>query len=326
MAKSGLGVAFASALTALFVTVSPAGAQQTDCRVKNLSAHKLQYKSNSDANPLASAIEEAQPGDTLQVSGVCSGNFAISKNLTLTGRYSGRHEDVIDGGGSGIVLRNTSAAGAFDLTLSDLTITGGEIGVLVDAASLSLARTRVTGNSDIGVLNGAVASTTIEDSVISDNGGLGVQGSLFGSIAISNSTVRDNAGGGIYSGRAALTIANSLIADNTIRGGVGGNRHIEVADSVIEGNTSVGFGGGIAAFDLGTLDLTRSIVRGNSAIRGGGIFLDHSLGVNTFTDSVVSGNTATEAGGGVFALTSVVLNGTNSLCGNVPDDWPGCTS
>jgi hypothetical protein len=41
--------------------------------------------------------------------------------------------------------------------------------------------------------------------------------------------------------------------------------------------------------------------------------------------AIVSGNSAT-AGGGIFNnLGSVVLNGTDALCGNAPDDWPGCT-
>jgi Right handed beta helix region len=323
MFKSGVQVAIGIALIALAVTVSPAGAQQHDCRVKNLTAHS-QYTSNGNASPLAAAIEEAQAGDTLQVIGVCYGNFAITKNLALTGRSSGKHEDVINGGGSGIVLRNTSGAGAFDLAVSDLTITGGEVGVMTDAASLLVTRTQVTGNSGRGIVNGAVASTTIEDSIINDNGDLGVQGGLFGSITISNSRVRENAGGGIYSGRASLTIANSVIADNTTRGGIGGNRHIEVSNSLIEGNSSNGVGGGIAAFDLGILDLTHSIVRGNSASRGGGIFLDRGVFSHTLTDSVVRGNAATVEGGGVLALGPVVLNGTNDLCGNDPDDWPGC--
>jgi hypothetical protein len=323
MFKSGVQVAIGIALIALAVTVSPAGAQQHDCRVKNLTAHG-QYTSNGNANPLAAAIDAAQAGDTLQVIGVCYGNFAITKDLTLTGRSSGQHEDVINGGGSGIVLRNTSPAGVFDLTVSDLTITGGEIGVMTDGASLSLTRMRVTGNPGRGVINGALASTTIEDSIISDNGDLGVQGLLFGSITISNSIVRNNAGGGIYSGRASLTVTNSVIADNTTGGGIGGTRHIEVSNSLIEGNSREGAGGGIGAFDLGILDLTHSIVRGNSASRGGGIFLDKGVFSHTLTDSVVRGNTATVEGGGVLALGPVVLNGTNDLCGNDPDDWPGC--
>ena len=63
---------------------------------------------------------------------------------TLKGHWSNEQEDVLTGGGSGIVSSETSSAGAFDLTLVDLTITGGDIGITNESGSLALTRTRVT--------------------------------------------------------------------------------------------------------------------------------------------------------------------------------------
>ena len=291
-------------LVALAAIVSPASAKQSQCKAINQSQGGA-YNSNNNADPLGAAIAAAAAGDTIKVMGTCSGNFVITKDLTLRGRPSVQQEDVISGGGSGTVLRNSSGAGAFDLTVVDLTITGGDIGVTNDAASVSLTRTQVTGNGR-GIVNGFDGSTTIESSVVSDNHGDGIQGGFFGSITVDSSVVKDNMGNGVAGVRSNLTITDSVIAHNA-NGGLWGRRQIQISNSRIEGNTGtvVGLpgiatvGGGIAAFEVATLHVDHSIVTGNSASRGGGIFFD-AFGSLAITDSVVAGNAASEAGGGIY--------------------------
>jgi predicted outer membrane repeat protein len=292
-------------LVALAAIVSSANATQPECKAINQS-QDVAYGSSNSADPLGAAISEAASGDTIKVIGTCYGNFVVDKNLILTGRPSARQADVINGGGSGTVLS------AIELTVRDLTITGGDTGVAIDGGSMSLMRTKVTGNAGRGIVNGFVASTTIEDSVVSDNHGGGVAGGLFGSISISNSTVRGNTGFGIAGARASVTISDSLIANNT-GVGVRGSRQIQISNSVIEGNT---LGGGIAAVDLGTVELTDSIVRANTGRRGGGISFDRSLFPNTITRSVVTGNSATEAGGGIYGPGEDLLSITDSTVSN----------
>jgi hypothetical protein len=79
---------------------------------------------------------------------------------------------------------------------------------------------------------------------------------------------------------------------------------------------------------LGDVTMTDSVVTGNRATggagvpgQGGGIYNGERL---SLTNSSVTGNTASTAGGGIFNSGIVTLNGTNSLCANTPDDWPGC--
>jgi predicted outer membrane repeat protein len=311
-------------LVALAAVVSPAGAKQPQCKALNQS-QDLAYNSNKSADPLGDAISEAASGDTIKVIGTCAGNFVITKELTLKGRRSKQQEDVLTGDGSGIVLRNSSSAGAFDLTLVDLTITGGDIGVTNDAASLALTRTKVTGNGS-GIVSGFDASTTIERSLVSDNHGDGIQGGFLGAITVHDSVVRDNAGSGVAGVRSNVTISDSLIAHNS-NGGVWGRRQIQISNSRIEGNTGteVGLpgisteGGGIAAVELATLQLDHSVVRDNTASRGGGIFFD-AFGALAIADSVVTGNGASESGGGIYVGADegspTVASISNSTVGN----------
>jgi predicted outer membrane repeat protein len=292
-----------------------ASAKQPECKAIDQTSGAA-YNSTAFVDPLGTAIAEAGSGDTIKVIGTCHGHFVVDKDLTLVGRPSVQHEDGLSGDGSGIVLRNGSGA---ELTVKDLTITGGDIGVSVDAAGLAVVGARIAGNGR-GVVNGSIADTTVQSSVVEDNQGSGISGGLFGSITVVDSVVRRNGGGGgggggISAGRAGVTVDGSLIGDNG-GPGVSGSRHLVITHSVIEGNTTGGSGGGIAAFDLGTLDLRDSIVRDNTASRGGGIFLDRSLFPNTIVRSVITGNRASDAGGGVYGPGEALLSIADSTVSN----------
>ena len=79
----------------------------------------------------------------------------------------------------------------------------------------------------------------------------------------------------------------------------------------------------------GSLTIENTEVIGNTAIDNGGGIYRAQLSNLVITDSVISGNTATlGSGGAIYPInsTGVVLNGTNNLCGNTPDDWFGCSS
>ncbi len=337
-------------VVAFAAIVSPASAKQPECQAINQS-QDVAYNSNNTASPLGTAIAEAASGDTIKVMGTCYGNFAITKDLTLRGRSSDQHEDVINGGGSGTVLDTFASR----LTVVDLTITGGATGVSNFMAPVTLIRTTVTGNQGTGIQNTFFGSTlTVEDSTISDNTGLGI-GNGRGSVSISNSRLTGNSGGGFGATHGGLQITGSVIAWNSGLGGVStGDSGGVISNSVIEGNTSDGRGGGINGYQH--VEVTGSTIRGNTAIQGGGIYNplgsrlvitdsaitgNHAIGGPSYpgngggiytegvdvslTDSFVTGNTATAAGGGIFLYSgTVTTSGTNSLCGNTPDDWPGC--
>jgi hypothetical protein len=288
---------FALVLVSAAVLGAPAVAARAECKAIN-QTQDVAYSSKKDADPLGRAISEAAAGDTIKVMGTCSGNFVLDKELTLKGRPSPRQEDTLDGGGSGFVLRSVG----FDVTVKNLTISGGDVGFSVENASASLVRTTIVGN-DLGIGSGSVAETTIDDSFVSRNGN-GVSGGLFGSLTIRSSLVIDNDGFGVDSGRAALTLSDSLVAGNG-GGGILTGRAARIADSVIEYNTGADLGGGILIGDLSTIEMTDSIVRHNEARLGGGIHIDRGVSsTQSIASSVVTDNTATEAGGGIHSISA----------------------
>src|SRR4029077_14086413 len=95
---------------------------------------------------LHAKISAGTPGDTLLIRGTCTGNFTVSKNLTLQGASTAA---TLDGGGAGTTL--TISSGAI-VTVRALTITGGAKigdggGINLDVGALNLVNSLVTGNS-----------------------------------------------------------------------------------------------------------------------------------------------------------------------------------
>jgi len=101
--------------------------------------------------------------------------------------------------------------------------------------------------------------------------------------------------------------------------------------SSVSGNTA-GRGAGIVNEGEGatvTLNYS-SLVAGNEAVSVGGGIENRSGTVTLNDSSSVTGNTAPGGGGGIlnFSGAGVIFasdwNGT--VCGNDPDDWPGCST
>lgn len=272
---------------ALLAAGSPAGATQPECQVVNLAPKKVTYTSNAYADPLGTAIAAAESGDTLQLIGTCHGSHLITKDLTITGRSSDQHNDTLVGDASDAVLSGRTIASdvRVHLTVRDVTITGGAVGIGVNRVVLDVANTHVIGNAGTGISNGGSSTVNIENTVVSGNHSSSLGGGIHNSI-----------------GAGEMTISNSTISGNTTTGNGGGvtNRgRLTLLNSVIEGNIASGNGGGIWVLS-GTVNITDSTVTGNTATLGGAAF------VNT---------------GGTVTVT-----GASNLCGNTPDDWPGCTA
>lgn len=135
-------------------------------------------------------------------------------------------------------------------------------------------------------------------------------------------------GGGIYNS-GNLVLSSSRVVGNWAEDGGGGiynegflklNWRSRVADNWLL------FGDGAGIKNHGTVILNAwSRVEGNfSANRGGGIYSDGRVVLNRA--ATVTGNSASE-GGGLFndgGSVSFSKRWHGSLCGNTPDDWPGC--
>ncbi|MER7985810.1 right-handed parallel beta-helix repeat-containing protein [Streptomyces noursei] len=214
----------------------------------------------STAAQLKSALATARPGDTIQLAdGTYRGNFAsatagnAASRITLTGSSKAV---LTASGGYGLHLD-----GASYWTVKGLTVTGGQKGIVLDAAN--------------GVVIDAV---TVHD--------LTMEGVHFRSSSkdgiIRNSTIRDTGkdgrgmGEGVYVGSAGGTddkSDNVQVLHNTIGPGIGGE-NVDVKEGTtgakLIGNTFDGSGLTGAHFDDSWVD-----------IKGNGVLVEDNTGIHT---------------------------------------------
>ena len=267
----------------MFAVMAPSAAAANPlCKVTNLAT--LAVYGGSGTN-LQTAIDAASLGVTLQVQGVCIGNFRISQNVNLKGKTSTAYP-------------------------KKATLDGNDLGtvVTVDFSKVSLRNLKITGGlSDFG---GGIYSTGI----------LRLDGST---IVTGNQANRE--GGGIfdYGGDLIMNDASSVSGNAATTGGgmriEGGslemNGHAKIAN-----NTATDAGGVYAAGDV-TMNGRSSIKRNSAVQTAGGIAVETSLTMND--SSSISGNTAGNEGGGVFAYAPAALNGVQAnvnVVANIPDD------
>jgi hypothetical protein len=259
--------------------------------------------------------------------------------------------------GQGGTIRREPSAPAFrllavndsgDLTLQDVTVTGGAIvggyhdsgAVLNRNGTVTIQGSTISGNSRDGVLNlsedDGHATMTLTQSTISGNSGTGVLnlGEYGGhaTMTLTQSTISGNSGTGVqnmtYHGAADVTVIQSHIADNRGRGvsnvafALKDNDHASATliQSTISGNTAGGVknDGGYEAY--ATMTLTQSTIAGNTASYGGGVL--NYYGSLTLTDSTISGNTAGH-GGGVFNDLGSVRLTHSTIADNTATDRGG---
>ena len=240
----------------------------------------------------------------------------ITEELTITGPGAdlltidagdGTDGQFGTGDGFGILLIDSGIlpANLIDVTLSGLTLTGGDLsgnaagGAIFSYGNLGLDSVVISGNSAGGA-------------------GGGIFGSNFSEVSVTNSTISGNSagddGGGIFGG--SVTVTNSTISGNSASGNGGGILSSgigTVTNSTISGNSASGDGGGILSSGIGTV--TNSTISGNSASgNGGGIF---NFSFATITSSTLSGNSAS-TGGGIYNNESfgTVIIISNSIVAN----------
>ncbi len=331
-------VTAAGLAVATMALVSPVEqAEAATCASKNLTAGGV---ASSD---LQGVIDSADPGDTIQVEGVCIGRFTIKKDLVLLGEPTQETpQPILDGNALSKVVRIRGGT-TTDVTIKDLAITNG---LSRRGAGIHIRYGNVT-------LDG---SASVVDNVARRRGSRGggvyvYRGTLTlnDSSSIENNTSRSfsyGQGGGVYNTGGTVTLNDSSLVSGNVSAGHGGGiwsipGDIELypatvalnGSSAVTGNTAFFNGGGIENA-LGTLILSdSSSVTDNTAHRdigasyGGGIYNGGNV---TLRDaSFVTGNTAS-AGGAVFTDVGSVgacdSNGahewTGAISPNTPDDTP----
>ena len=289
--RTRIALAAVVAALSLAVAAAPASAAVSKCQARNVT---LGSKESPDLQGL---IDAAGAGDTIQIKGICVGNYTIPKSLTVFGKPTKEvPEPTLDGNAAGKVV---AIDGAHTVAISDLTIRNGKAqfgaGIHTRIASLSLTDVVVRNNVGVGV----------PGDTRSFGGGIFNQGTL---TIGGSSVVRDNSassGGGLYSTGGSSTLNDSTsITHNTglsLGGGVanfGGVLTLNDSSSVTHNSTDnstplPGEGGGIYN-GFGQVVLNdQSSVHGNSGRTVGGIYIICSIatvtgaqiGVNVYNNS-----------------------------------------
>jgi hypothetical protein len=244
-----------------------------------------------------------------------------SKLLTIDASGNDPTPTLDDGRGTQVL----SIGGAVDVTLSGLTITGGDSsqrgGAIFNkvAKSITLRDTVITGNATRAFGGGIYAGSTklvIESSTISNNIATGQSGSEAG-------------GGGVFVRSGGLAVRDSLITGNSalVGGGIyiGGYGRPPASDVSIErttitGNQAFQNGGGIALrLSGGSLAIVQSEISDNLAGglqpnlgKGGGIYAELTSVAAKITGSKILDNTASSGGGGYARLfnSDVIISNT----------------
>jgi len=193
---------------------------------------------------LSHALSEATPGSTIEVGpGTFAGGIDIEENLTVVGSPSGT---TISGcaAACGTFPGGVLTMGAYEaptVTITDLTVTGGQNGVWIGGGTTTLNNVTVTGNSS-SAFDGAGILVTID---LEGPGHLVMNG---GSI-VNNTYTGPGVGGGLFVVEATAVLNSVTVSNNHANGTEGGG-----------------------IFDNGSLTLNpRSAVTNNTAVDGGGV-------------------------------------------------------
>jgi hypothetical protein len=243
----------------------------------------------SDATPFQTiqrAIDEAVdlPGpDTIHIAaGQYEENLAIADLARLTMSGSGATVTATDSAQAVIAIY------AGDITISGLTISGGELGI--DAVGtpevpvrLSLRDVEISGNADDGVAAENILSLTINQGMFIENGGDGVKVVAVESVSITGTTVLDNDSDGVDLEEINTINLNGLIVIGNGDEGleVDASVSINVLQGIYSENTDEGL-------DIDTTETVRVLGVSCNGNGGNGIQIEAQEGMNVKSAQIIN--------------------------------------
>jgi hypothetical protein len=251
------------------------------------------------------------------ISGVCAGNYTVSKSLTLEGKpTTAVPKPTLDGRQTASVVTVTAGTVRFKkLTIQNgYAVSGGGI-VAAGYSNLILNATTVAFNT--------AAYDADPEAYGNEGGGIWAAGgtvTLNTGARVVNNTVEggEEYGGGIYSSSGDVYLnGNALVAFNYsgyMGGGIHamGGRVLMRATAAVRGNEARWEGGGIVAYWGNVVMDASSVVTRNQAEEAGGIYGP----VRLSGSASVTYNTATGVvGGGIIGEVSACSESS-------PDPWP----
>ena len=242
---------------------------------------------------------------------------ALSNEATLDAgaRIGSDDTATVEGIGKRVIYAKP-AYGTLNLTLENLTITGGNSsveggGIYVYGGTLDMKNCKVEGNITKGYRGGGI-SVVSGGNVIMDGG------------TISRNEVRgttssnQNYGGGVYVSSGRFTMkGDAIISENILAvadgatSRYGGNVYVHTATFEMEGGTISGgnakYGAGVYVYSGEFTMKGGEISGGNANSYGGGVCVA-SYGTFTMTGGIISGNNANSYGGGVYVNGEFTMN------------------
>ena len=236
---------------------------------------------------------------------------------------------------SGATYTLTDAEGDLDIT-TEITIEGN--GATIDASGLGDRAFHVLAGGDLTISDVTVTGGRPGDAPSAAGGGSGGAFLNAGTLSISGSVLDDNsadrAGGAIEaSAGSTTTLANTDLTNNATGAapGNGGGLHLTGAGTVsitggtVSGNTAAAEGGGLWNSGAGTMTVDGTTVTGNTASGatadqgGGGLFQEAGGGTLTVRNASITENVADGAagsGGGILNDQSAVTVQNSTISGN----------
>jgi len=275
---------------------------------------------NCPADSLQSAIDSANPGDTIVVSGTCTGNFLVRNDkvrlfIQSTGLASGvcvGRTATIFGGLSGTALDIRGKA----VSVSCMVITGGDNGIVVQrGANAVLDQNQVQNANGEGITVSSSAFAAITNNDIRGNEGAGIKvmenssarigwnSSQSGPAAPNDIFINDI--GILVTGSSSARITSNTIHDNSSDGiRVAGGAQVDASKNAIDGNSGDGI-----------------FITENSALSSGGDTGIFALPNSTTTNNIGFGIRCT-AGGSLNGITGTLngVMGQTSVAGNCPNN------
>lgn len=292
---------------------------------------------------LRDAIALAPSGETIefhsslagQTIAIELGELRIDKPLTINAEGLANGLTIDAQGNSRVIRVDDLSATDREVTLNNLTITGGATDHLgsgiLNRENLTLVNSNVIFNDDdaITIFDGTVE---LRDSTVSHNLGIGIVN--YSILNIERSTIASNSGIGV-SGAGEISLSEVAVTNNG-RGGVAhtaeeGSERVTLTDSQISGNT--GFGG----VSAGNLTMHRTSVTDNTntnsfSASGGGLRLfsrfsnapyDYALDSAIISDSLIANNHAPGPGGGIWAGFINISISNTTISQNTSDAYGG---
>lgn len=262
--------------------------------------------------PLQTAINFSLPGETLLLSGTCSGPVVItSKNLTLWSK----NKAIIDGGSKDAVTVNGPAR----VTLNGLTIQHGKNGVTGAAgAQLTILDSAIQNNTLNGIFLNGNSSATISGTSTNQNANNGLDAEASSSVILTGKYQSEENGvfGININGSSSLTLTHAqvMVLKNTLGIQIGTSASAFISDSataltvqdnlttgltIVSGAHMVAFGGNIQSTGNGVhgvsidskagLDLDAAAVLTSSYNKQDGIHLEETSVLTMFNTPAFSG-------------------------------------